>query len=208
MFDGPIALNVKIVMIQPEDYYDRVVQALRVDQDGTNAKEGLQFDIVYDPNKVVYLHEQYETTDRLNEHNAADHTNDIFEMVHRKIDKVFSEFIVNKYQCTHQPIKIVNKMGPSHFCLNVESNIKPEYRNEFIQLMTSHQQHSKSEPGCIQFDWGVSLDDSNTFYQHEQFLSFADFQYHETTEHFHKFMEFNKRDPYTKPQTVHKFTLL
>lgn len=218
MFDGPIALNVKFVLVNPERDYDNILNALKIDQHGTNTNEGLQFFIGKDvnaPNTILYTHEQYSTLNELNTHNTSKHVHDIFEMVGNDANKneIFQEVIIQEHQCTHEPMKILYDNSKddslSYYCLNIESNIKSEYREEFIQLMTLHQQHSKNEIGCIQFDWGISSIDPNTFYQHQQFKSYNDLQFHETTEHFHKFMKFNKqKDPYTKPQTVDKFTLL
>lgn len=199
--------------MKDETKFEDVINALKIDQKGTYENEdgALQFVIgigdVTHSKKVVYLHEQYKTQSDLDIHNSSEHMNDIKNLIN--LGTVFDDndgFVVNKYRCTHVAQRNEHKSGV--FCLNIETNVKPEFRTEFIELMISHQMKSKNEPKCIQFDWGESADTPNAFYQHEQFADKDGFHCHESTAHFAKFAEFNAKDPYTTPQNVSFFTLM
>jgi quinol monooxygenase YgiN len=40
----------------------------------------------------------------------------------------------------------------SRIMIVVEFDVKPDYRNQFIELMKAHAQRSRAEDGCQQFD--------------------------------------------------------
>jgi quinol monooxygenase YgiN len=43
-------------------------------------------------------------------------------------------------------------MPMSRIMIVVEFEVKPQHRNEFIELMKAHAQRSRAEDGCQQFD--------------------------------------------------------
>jgi quinol monooxygenase YgiN len=76
--------------------------------------------------------------------------------------------------------------------------------------MTSHQAESQREPLCLQFDWGVSTEDPDVFYIHEEYAGEKDgkegLDAHQRSAHFARFMKFNlEKQPYSKPQVLHFF---
>src|SRR6478609_6290538 len=52
-------------------------------------------------------------------------------------------------------------MPMSRIMIVVEFEVKPEYRNQFIELMKGHAQRSRSEDGCQQFDVLLPQEDQN-----------------------------------------------
>ena len=176
--------------------------AIEADARGTRDNEpgALQFVLgqnVDDAN-AFHLHEQYKSKADLDHHESTPHFNTFVEFV-KSADPFSAPMIVEKYECAHEP-----KVNPprSAYCLNVESCIKAEFRDEFIALMKTHQASSQAEPGCVQFDWGESLETPSTFFIHEQYKDKAAYDAHEKTPHFGKFGVFNAKDPYSKPQVV------
>ena len=49
----------------------------------------------------------------------------------------------------------------SRIMIVVEFEVKPEHRNQFIELMKGHAQRSRSEDGCQQFDVLLPQEDQN-----------------------------------------------
>ena len=41
----------------------------------------------------------------------------------------------------------------------VEFEVKPEHRNQFLELMRGHAQRSRGDDGCLQFDLMLPSDD-------------------------------------------------
>lgn len=198
---GPVALNVKFVL-KPEANRAAFFAALSVDQEQTLATEpgALQFAIGQDdkdPN-TIHLHEQYKSKQDFEYHNTTPHFKDFIQYVTEN-DVCAEDILINEYQCQHSPVKYKPREA---FCLNVESCIKPEFRQDFLSLMTSHQENSQNEPQCLQFDWGESPETPNSFYMHEEYDGIDGYKAHEASSHFAKFMVFNKREPYSKPQVV------
>jgi quinol monooxygenase YgiN len=52
-------------------------------------------------------------------------------------------------------------MPMSRIMIVVEFEVKPEHRNQFIDLMKGHAQRSRSEDGCQQFDVLLPQEDQN-----------------------------------------------
>jgi len=203
---GPVALNVKFVL-KPETSKSAFLTALKLDQEQTLAKEpgALQFVIGQDDcdDNAIHLHEQYKTEEDLEYHRSTPH---FIEFIKYTMDNdVFGEDpVIDTFACQHDndddtPTKISPRKA---YCLNVESCIKPEFRQDFLKLMASHQANSRAEPLCFQFDWGESPETPNCFYMHEEYHGVEGYKAHETSLHFDKFMVFNKREPYSKPQVV------
>mmetsp|Transcript_25603 Transcript_25603/g.32272 ORF Transcript_25603/g.32272 Transcript_25603/m.32272 type:complete len:179 (+) Transcript_25603:151-687(+) len=83
------------------------------------------------------------------------------------------------------------------FALNGKIVVKEERRDEFINVIANDQKQTLLlEPGALAFVVGRDFADPNTFYLHEQYKSYAAFEYHMSTEHFAKFAAFEDSDPY------------
>jgi quinol monooxygenase YgiN len=53
------------------------------------------------------------------------------------------------------------EMPMSRIMIVVEFEVKPEHRNQFIELIRGHAQRSRAEEGCQQFDVLLPQDDRN-----------------------------------------------
>jgi len=211
---GVIALNVK-ARVKPE-HREGLLDVLTIDAKGTRNDEpgGLQFVIgqdVTDAN-TIFLHEQYKSMADFEYHQKTPHFQKVLSFLEAS-DPLEEPMMGNVYRCQHPPKEYLETTSSTRYCLNVESSIKPELRDEFVELMTNHQLKSKQEPLCVQFDWGVSIDDENTFYIHEEYVGNEEgkegFLAHEASPHFAKFVKFNnEKQPYSKPQVVQFFKLL
>jgi quinol monooxygenase YgiN len=209
---GVIALNVRFQIpenLNPADF----LVALKADQEQTLATEpgALQFVMGQDihDDHLILLHEQYKTLSDVQYHQQTLHY------------KTFSEFcklhnvpdpVVDVYHCQQQePVPVDattdGRKGSAAYCLNVESCIKPEFREEFLSLMMRHQASSKAENRCMQFEWGQSTETPNTFYMHEEYQDQEGYQEHEATPHFASFLVFNQKNPYSQPQVVNHYVL-
>lgn len=202
-----IALNVKFV-VKPEHKED-LLCLLKTDGEQTLATEpgALQFVLGQDTThaNVIHLHEQYRNMEAVQYHRETAHF-----LAYREFCSTVQPFqeepVIHVYECQHDSLSISPR---AVFCLNVESCVKPELRDEFMTLMQSHQQKSKSEPACLQFDWGIGLDDPNSFYIHEQYADAEGFRAHESSSHFATFVTFNQnKNPYQKPQVVDFFSTI
>lgn len=204
------AVNVQFV-VKPEQR-EAFLKHLKDDADQTLATEegNLQFVVGEDidaPN-TFHLHEQYKTDSDYEYHQTTKHFKAFAQFLQGDESPLAEEPVIVAYKCQHHGA--TTKIAPRPaFCLNVESCIKPEFREEFVALMKSHQQNSLAEPLCMQFDYGVSLDDPDVFHQHEEFTGNEQgkegYEAHQKGAHFDRFMEFNKKDPYIKPQAVRLF---
>lgn len=204
---GPVvALNAKFVL-KPNRRAE-FLDVIQKDATQTIKTEpgALQFTVGQDTedSNVFHLHEQYMAEEDYDYHQSTMHFAEF---------KAFSEShpfaedpVVNVYQCKHAPIKIAPRAA---FCLNVESCIQPAFRSEFLTLMDSHQTQSRAEPLCLQFDYGEDVDNPNSFYIHEQYTGAnggnEGYDAHSMSLHFEKFMKFNAKNPYAKPQVASFF---
>jgi quinol monooxygenase YgiN len=64
------------------------------------------------------------------------------------------------------------------FNLTATLYAKPEKRAELLKLLTSFVDKSRSEQGCVDYHFHVSLDDANMFYFYENWMERADFDRH------------------------------
>ncbi len=94
------------------------------------------------------------------------------------------------------------------FALNAKLVLKPERREDFIKVIKYDQQQTlEIEPGALQFVIGEDETTPNVFYLHEEYKSHEDFQYHESTDHFAKWVSFVKEDPFAEAPVVEFYTL-
>ena len=64
------------------------------------------------------------------------------------------------------------------FNLTATLYAKPEKRAELLKLLTSFVGKSRSEQGCVDYHFHISLDDPNMFYFYENWTERADFERH------------------------------
>jgi quinol monooxygenase YgiN len=69
------------------------------------------------------------------------------------------------------------------FNLTATLYAKPEKRAELLKLLTSFVDKSRSEQGCVDYHFHVSLDDPNMFYFYENWTERADFDRHITLDY-------------------------
>ena len=99
--------------------------------------------------------------------------------------------------------KVIMKVGDPIFCVNVNLYIKPERKDEFLSVIKKNQLGTlTNEPLAIQYTWGQSVDDPNTFYFHEQYHGKEGFEAHQKSSHFAVWAEFTKTSPFSKPPVV------
>ena len=95
-----------------------------------------------------------------------------------------------------------------HYAVNAVLTVKPERRDEFIQVIKQDQaQTLATEPGAVRFVVGQQQDDaaaapgsdSNTFYYlHEEYVNQAAYEQHTKTPHFAVFDKFCASQPWAE----------
>lgn len=202
-----VALNVKFVAKSAETK-SKMLDLLRKDQIGTYNEDGaLQFTIGRDISNplTIHLHEQYRSQEAVDKHMQEPHFKSFIEYTESSNEVLAEPPVVTVYRCNHVPVRREPHKVEA-YSLNVESCIRPEVRNEFVELMEKHQKNTLEEPKCLQFDWGEHVDEPNSFYIHEEYYGEEGYKEHEATPHFANFMEFNSaKNPYNKPQVVSFF---
>ena len=66
----------------------------------------------------------------------------------------------------------------SRLMIVVEFEVKPEHRNQFIDLMKGHAQRSRAEDGCQQFDVLLPQEDQNRVFLVEAWRDQAALEFH------------------------------
>jgi quinol monooxygenase YgiN len=66
----------------------------------------------------------------------------------------------------------------------VKHQVRPEYSNQWSNLMAEFTTATRAEPGAISFDWARSLDDPNEIVLIEAFTDAAAGAAHVSSEHF------------------------
>merc|ERR1712070_349424 len=100
-------------------------------------------------------------------------------------------------------------MSSNAFALNVAFNVKPDRRDEFLEVLSNHVKQSLlAEPNSLQFQFGVDTEDPNVFYLHEEFKDISDHRgTHSNSEHYRGVVEFMGTDPLVW-EVVDEFNLL
>ena len=198
-----LGLNTKVV-VKPEAV-KTFAQALQRNARQTLSEAGcLQFVIGRQVNppvdNVFYVHDQFKDETAYEEHEALPHFQGFLKEVGPLLE---SPPIVNKFLCPHDPVE---RKPCSGFVLDVESVVNSEFVDEYDELIKSHSANSRLEPACLQFDWGKSVvneQGQTTYYFHEMYTDRAGFDAHEQTDHFKRFIHFNKtKEPYVTPQLI------
>jgi (4S)-4-hydroxy-5-phosphonooxypentane-2,3-dione isomerase len=107
------------------------------------------------------------------------------------------------------------------FCLDVQINVRPEYREEFLRVIKNNAKNSNLvEPLCLQYIYGEDESISNTFHFHEEYTGTdggrQGFDAHTQTAHFQAWEEFaqQKRDdddddgPFARPPAIGMYRTL
>lgn len=157
-----------------------------------------------DPN-VFFLHEQFkDISDHRGKHSNSEHYQGVVAFMETSplVGQVVDEFNL----CHPGPNE---KVGNREcVCLNVELNIKPEVREEFLRVIRNNKEGSDAEPGCLQYSWGENIETPNKFHFHEQYIGEEGVAAHSAAPHFKLWEEFAGKDPFTKPPVVQKFKAL
>ena len=66
----------------------------------------------------------------------------------------------------------------------VRQPVRPEYADDWPNLVHDYTTASRAEPGCIFFDWYRSVDDPNVYVLVEAFRDAAAGEAHVASEHF------------------------
>lgn len=209
----PYAVNVRMD-IQPERR-EEFVKIIKEDQKLTLSDEegSLQFVIGEDietPNRF-YLHEQYVSEEAFQVHTKAPYFKTWTDFCASMPWSPDGAPVVNFYSCTHDAQEIPVRTA---FCLNVELCIKPEVREEFIEVISNNQKGTvEDEPLALQYHWGESTSTPNSFHFHEQYKGEEQgkegFEAHKQAPHFAAWEKFvGKADPFTKPPSVSLFRTL
>ncbi len=150
-----------------------------------NEMGALQFVMGQDTEKAdrFHVHEQYESKDSYQQHQKTDHAVPMLEYF--KTGVLFKDPVAETFLGTHAPIKVPTRPA---FCLNVKLCINPDVREEFLSVINNNQMGSRKEPLCLQYDFGESDVEPNTFHFHEQYTGSDDgkegFESHASTQHF------------------------
>ena len=94
------------------------------------------------------------------------------------------------------------------FCVNVRLSVLPARRSEFLEVIRSDQRQTlKEEEGSLQFLVMEDVNDSNTFYFHEEYVDEAAFKAHCSAPHFQPWQDFTATSPspFRNPIEVNTF---
>ena len=95
------------------------------------------------------------------------------------------------------------------FAVNVELNLLPERRDEFLKIITyDAQQTIQTEPGAIQFTLGADTTHDSKFHLHEQYRTKNDFDDHCSTAHYKVWNEFCSTKPFASDPIVQFYQCL
>ena len=84
-------------------------------------------------------------------------------------------------------------MTSKPFGVMVAVTIKPERRDEFLQVMHADAQGSRGEPDCLRFDLLVDNEDPNKFYFYEVYKSKEALAFHKEQPHYKKWADFKAK---------------
>ena len=210
----PFALNAKM-SIRPEKR-NAWLKIIKDDQMCTrNDEEGnLQFSISEDvdtPN-TFYLHEQFKDKAAFETHVHSAHFARFDEFC--KTEKPFSPGGELELLC-FSPLEEGSGWADSKrdvrktaFCVTVNLYPKSEVREEFLKVIANNKKGTDGkEPLALQYTFGESTTEANTFHFHEQYSGAEDgkegFDAHASSPHFAEWETFVGTDPFVKPPDVY-----
>ncbi|CAM9286482.1 unnamed protein product [Heterosigma akashiwo] len=89
------------------------------------------------------------------------------------------------------------------YCLNVQLDVKPERRDEFLACIQANQLGTlTTEPLAVSYLFGEDTESPNTFHFFEQYLGREGFVAHTESPHFSVWEEFASTEPFTAPAKV------
>ena len=101
-------------------------------------------------------------------------------------------------------------MAPqTFFALNAKLTLKPESKAGFLSVIRKDQAQTLAvESGSVHFVVGEDTSDPNVLFLHEQYKSYADYEFHNKTPHFAELAAFiGKNDPFLEDPMVHEYNL-
>ena len=125
------------------------------------------------------------------------------------IDAFHSALRMRRSITVYPSTALTMKVGDPIFCVNVNLYVKPERREEFIQVIKGNQKGTlTTEPLAVLYVWGPSVVDPCTFHFQEQYHGRDGFEFHTKSKHFKVWEDFTRTDPFTKPPEVMLFELM
>lgn len=206
----PYAVNLKF-SIKPErrdDFLELIKRNQRKTLDLEPAS--LQYVVGEDvsTSNTFYIHEQFIGEEGFEAHRKMAHASDWATFKNTKPFIEGGEPKTDFYFGEHDIFDQIPLRAA--YCVHVELFVKPEFRNEFINVIRNNQKGStETEPLCMQYVFGESTTEANKFVFHEEYKGDDDgkegFIAHTTTSHFQKWEEFVGKDPFTRPPIVDFF---
>jgi len=210
----PFALNVKM-SVRPE-MREVWLKQISDDQMCTRKDEegNLQFSVSEDvetPN-MFYIHEQYVDESAFNAHAQSPHF------------ARFDEFCKTERPFTPEGEPTLYLFSPleegadwsdgkrdipkTAFCVTVNLYPKSEVREEFLKVIADNKRGTdEKEPLALQYTFGESTTEPNTFHFHEQYSGGKDgkdgFDAHASSPHFADWENFVGTDPFVKSPEVY-----
>lgn len=210
----PFALNAKMSIL-PEKR-EAWLKQIKDDQICTRKDEegNLQFSISEDvdtPN-TFYLHEQFVDKSAFDVHTQSPHFARYDEFC--QTEKPFTPegepelFFFAPLEEGTNWANAKRDIRKTAFCVTVNLYPKSEVREEFLKVIANNKQGTdKTESLALQYTFGESTTEANTFYFHEQYSGDDDgkegFDAHASSPHFADWESFVNTDPFAKPPEVY-----
>ena len=159
---------------------------------------------------TFYIHEQFIAMEGFNAHRETPQNANWADF---KNSDPFSDGGETKFGFYHGTHDIENVPIRPAYCVHVELFVKPEMREEFLEVIENNQRGSNQEEElCLQYVYGESVDEPNTFIFHEEYKGEdggkEGFDAHASSPHFELWEKFVQKDPFTKPPVVDFFRTL
>lgn len=213
--DSPFALNVKMSIV-PEKR-EAWLKQIKDDQKGTRETEegNLQFSISEDtetPN-TFYLHEQFVNEAAFQAHCESPHFARYDEFC--KSEQPFSpegEPEIYLFRPLEEGADWADNskraITTPAYCVTVNLYPKSEVREEFLKVIANNKKGTdETEPLALQYTFGESTSETNTFHFHEQYSGAEDgkegFKAHASSPHFADWETFVGTDPFFRPPEVY-----
>ena len=210
----PLALNAKLSVL-PEKR-EAWLQQIKDNQKCTRENEprNLQFSLSEDvdtPN-TFYLHEQFADQEAFEAHCQSSHFAKYDEFC--KAEQPFApggEPEVLMYSPLEEGdnwASAKRDIRKTAFCVTVNLYPKEEVREEFLTVIANNKKGTdETEPLALQYTFGESSIEANTFHFHEQYSGEQDgkegFDAHASSPHFADWESFVGTDPFAKPPEVY-----
>lgn len=153
---------------------------------------------------TFYIHEQFTSEQGFLAHKETDHNARWQEF--RDTNPFLEDPVAHFYHGTHVAEKVPVRNA---YCVNVQLCIDEAAREEFLDVIENNARGSnQEEPLCLQYVWGESCAEANTFYFHEEYIGKEGFDAHAATKHFQKWEVFAATEPFTKPPIVNFYKTL